>query len=79
MTPIEMDELENVTGGANIKVTSNTPDPAEMYIALESEWRKQGFPENGATRHQLDSLCDKWEAAGFKPDARTFLEGEKWW
>ncbi len=69
MVSLNPDDLELVSGGKkNQKV-----DVAEKYDALRRAWKGLKFPEHGYTSHTLDAYADEWEAAGFKPKAKTFL------
>ncbi len=75
------DALEKVAGGVKVsgrKVTS-VVDPQAKYQEMEAAFASMGFFSHGFTRHQMDALCDQWEAEGFPGTAESFLIKAKNW
>ena len=70
---LNADELELVSGGAG------TDKAALKFKELEKAWNELGFPKHGYTTSSLLAYADEWEAAGYKPDAKTFLKQFKTW
>ena len=70
---LNTEELGSVSGGAG------SPDPTEKYEELKKAWEDMGFPEHGYTIHALQAYAEEWEAAGYKPGAKTFLKQFKTW
>ncbi|MBQ6359543.1 MAG: hypothetical protein IJJ25_00100 [Lachnospiraceae bacterium] len=70
---LSTDELELVSGGANCDKA------ATKFKELEKAWNELGFPKHGYTTQSLLAYADDWAAAGYKPDAKTFLKQFKTW
>lgn len=75
--------LEKVTGGVvlthNSISGSGAADPQAKYREFELAYTQMGFLAHGFTRHQLDAMCDEWEAQGFPGSAAAFLARAKTW
>lgn len=66
------DELKNVVGGKNMtgnELQGFTTRKAEF----ENTWEALKMEQKGYTGNMRAELFDEWEAAGYKPDAVSFL------
>lgn len=66
------DELKNVVGGKNMtgnELQGFTTRKAEF----ENAWEALKMEQKGYTGNMRAELFDEWEAAGYKPDAVSFL------
>ena len=70
MTNMNDDKLKNVTGGAG---TADESKKAEF----EKAWYGLGMEAKGLTGTDLEDQYTQWQLAGYKPDARTFLQNSK--
>ena len=75
------DALRKVAGGvkASTRKVTSVVDPQVKYREFETAFTSMGFFAHGYTRHQMDALCDQWEAEGFPGTAESFLAKAKNW
>ena len=66
------EELNNVVGGKNM-----TGDELQGFATKKAEfetaWEALKMEQKGYTGNMRAELYDEWEAAGYKPDAVSFL------
>ena len=62
--------LKKVSGGANAQ-------PDDMERQFEAAWSELGMEAQGYTGTELEDVYAQCQNAGYRPDARTFIENCK--